>query len=117
MYNEVGVLMRRLLLLFIPLLFLVGALLSSGASADNPEVYVLTVDGAITPVVADYIDRGITLAEDNGATCCIIELNTPGGLASSTQAIVERIIDAEVPVVVYVLPGGWAASEGRFVLS
>ena len=107
--------MRRILLLFIPLLLLAGALISSEASANTSEVYVLTVDGAITPVVADYIDRGITLAEENGAICCIIELNTPGGLASSTQVIVERIIDAEIPVVVYVLPGGWAASAGTFI--
>ncbi|GAH15801.1 unnamed protein product, partial [marine sediment metagenome] len=34
------------------------------------------VEGTIVPVVADYIDRGITKAEDENATVCIIELDT-----------------------------------------
>ena len=107
--------MRRCFLF--PLLLLLVALpfIPVGASAAGSDVYVLTVDGTITPTVADYINRGITLAEEAEASVCIIELDTPGGLASSTQVIVERIMDAEIPVVVYVLPGGWAASAGTFI--
>jgi membrane-bound serine protease (ClpP class) len=66
--------------------------------------------------VADYIDRGISQAEDENAAACIIELDTPGGLLESTEAIVKRIMNAEVPVVVYVTPkGAWAASAGTFI--
>jgi membrane-bound serine protease (ClpP class) len=42
-------------------------------------------------------------------------LNTPGGLLSSTEDIVSRIARAEVPVIVYVPRGGWAASAGAFI--
>jgi membrane-bound serine protease (ClpP class) len=86
------------------------------AAASLTTVEVLTVDGTIVPVIADYIDRGISQAEENGATACIIELDTPGGLLDSTDKIVKKIMNADVPVVVYVSPkGGWAASAGTFI--
>jgi membrane-bound serine protease (ClpP class) len=98
------------------LALLAGALLSVAASASSPPVRVLHVEGVIVPIMADYIDRGISQAEKEDATACIIELDTPGGLLESTEAIVKRIMNAEVPVVVYVTPkGAWAASAGTFI--
>jgi membrane-bound serine protease (ClpP class) len=77
---------------------------------------VLHVEGTIVPIVADYIDRGISKAEDENATACIIELDTPGGLLDSAEKIVQRIMNAKVPIVVYVTPkGAWAASAGTFI--
>jgi len=76
----------------------------------------LHVEGTIVPIVADYIDRGIEQAEAKGNTIVIIQLSTPGGLMGTTQEIVERILNARVPVVVYVSPaGGWAGSAGTFI--
>jgi membrane-bound serine protease (ClpP class) len=95
---------------------LAGALLAITAGASTPSVQVLHVEGTIVPIVADYIDRGISQAEDNNATACIIELDTPGGLLDTTEEIVQRIMNADVPVVVYVSPkGAWAASAGTFI--
>jgi membrane-bound serine protease (ClpP class) len=89
-----------------------GSLLAAGPTT----VEVLTVDGTIVPVIADYVDRGISRAEEDGATVCIIELDTPGGLLDSTDKIVKSIMNADVPVVVYVSPkGAWAASAGTFI--
>jgi membrane-bound serine protease (ClpP class) len=86
------------------------------AAVTPTNVEVLTVDGTIVPVIADYIDRGISHAEKDGATVCIIELDTPGGLLDSTEKIVKRIMNADVPIVVYVSPkGAWAASAGTFI--
>ncbi len=101
------------------LLLLVLSLISFASGivrADSPKIEVLTVNGTIVPVVSSYIDRGISRAEQEGATACIIELNTPGGLLNSTEEIVQRILNARVPVVVYVTPrGSWAASAGTFI--
>ena len=100
--------------LVMPLVAGLGGSLIGAASPTTVEV--LTVDGTIVPVIADYIDRGITQAEKNGATACVIELNTPGGLLDSTEKIVRRIMNANVPIVVYVSPkGAWAASAGTFI--
>lgn len=96
---------------------LVAGLGGSLIAATSPTtVEVLTVDGTIVPVIADYIDRGISQAEERSATVCIIELDTPGGLLDSTEKIVQSIMNAGVPVVVYVSPkGAWAASAGTFI--
>jgi membrane-bound serine protease (ClpP class) len=95
---------------------LAGVLLSATVSASSQLIQILRVEGVIVPVVADYIDRGISKAEDENAAACIIELDTPGGLLESTETIVKRIMNADVPVVVYVSPkGAWAASAGTFI--
>lgn len=95
---------------------LIGVLISSLAGAESSTIDVIEVDGTIVPVVSDYINRGIIEAEAKNSTACIIKLNTPGGLLNSTEEIVQRILNAEVPVIVYVSPnGGWAASAGTFI--
>jgi len=96
---------------------LVAGLGGSLLAATGPTtVEILTVDGTIVPVIADYIDRGISQAEEHGASVCVIELDTPGGLLDSTEKIVQKIMNAKVPIVVYVSPkGAWAASAGTFI--
>jgi membrane-bound serine protease (ClpP class) len=103
--------------LVMPLVAGLGGSLIAASPARIPSlVDILTVDGTIVPVIADYIDRGISQAEEHGATVCIIELDTPGGLLDSTEKIVQSIMNAGVPVVVYVSPkGAWAASAGTFI--
>ena len=105
---------RRILLLIV--LVLLGLSVATGVQAQGSQVYVLTVKGTIVPVVANYIDDGISRAEDANAAVCIIELDTPGGLLDTTEDIVQSILNADVPVVVYVYPrGAWAASAGTFI--
>ncbi len=111
---RIGLKLFFLALLVLSIAAGVGGSLSAAASSITVEV--LTVDGIIVPVIADYIDRGISQAEENGATVCIIELNTPGGLLDSTERIVQSIMNADVPIVVYVSPkAAWAASAGTFI--
>ncbi len=96
---------------FLVLLFF--AVVEGKAFSCNIEV--LQVEGIIVPVVADYIERGITKAEKDNSLC-IIELNTPGGLLNSTDKIVKRIVNSKVPIIVYVHPKtAWAASAGTFI--
>ena len=46
----------------------------------------------------------------------VIELDTPGGLLSSTRDIVQLLLDSPVPVAVYVSPqGARAGSAGTFI--
>jgi membrane-bound serine protease (ClpP class) len=98
------------------LALIVGALLPLTSRAANQSIHILHVEGTIVPAVADYIDRGIEKAEEENVLACIIELDTPGGLLDSTERIVQTIMNADVPVIVYVNPrGAWAASAGTFI--
>ncbi|MCW3119789.1 MAG: nodulation protein NfeD [Chitinophagaceae bacterium] len=76
----------------------------------------IKIDGAINPVIADYIRDGIEKAHREKAECLIIHLNTPGGLLQSTRIIVSLMLESPVPVIVYVSPGGaHAGSAGVFI--
>src|SRR3990170_2048782 len=89
---------------------------AGGPGAPPGAVHILTAKGTVNPVMDRYIDRGIDAAEDEEAAAVVIRLDTPGGLASSMNDIVQRILAADVPVVVYVWPpGGQAASAGTFI--
>lgn len=86
----------------------------AGAAGD---VLVLTYRGTINPASADYLLRGIRLAEEAKAECVVIRLDTPGGLVTTTRRIIEGIMQSQVPVVAYVWPsGGHAASAGTFIV-
>jgi membrane-bound serine protease (ClpP class) len=77
---------------------------------------VITVDGVINPVSSEYIGKSIRKAAKKGSEALVIELDTPGGLDTSMRSIVKDIVSSEVPVVVYVAPGGArAASAGVFI--
>ena len=79
-------------------------------------VISMTIDGTINPVATEFIHRGIEKADQEKAECLIIHLNTPGGLLKSTRVIVSDILEAPVPVVVFVSPGGaHAGSAGVFI--
>jgi len=79
-------------------------------------VYVTEINAPITPVIAKYIVSSITDAEEAGAECLVLELDTPGGLDQSMRQIVKRMQSADVPVVVFVYPAGSrAASAGVWI--
>ncbi|MBI2496290.1 MAG: ATP-dependent Clp protease proteolytic subunit, partial [Candidatus Omnitrophica bacterium] len=87
------------------------------AQAQAAHVNVIELDNRIiSPVTQQYIVDAIERSESDGATCLVIKLDTPGGLLESTRAIVKRIMNAKVPVAVYVAPSGSrAGSAGVFI--
>jgi membrane-bound serine protease (ClpP class) len=108
--------MLKVLRIFTLVGLLIISLLAIGVKADSPSVMVMDVKGIINPVMADYISRGIQEAERSNAIACVIQLDTPGGLDTSMRDIVQSIVNAKVPVVVYVSPSGArAASAGVFI--
>jgi membrane-bound serine protease (ClpP class) len=85
-------------------------------TAQEQTVHRITIAGAINPVVVEFFKKSIQRAEDARAEALIIEMDTPGGLMSSTHDIVKDILAAKIPVVVYVSPpGSRAGSAGVFI--
>ena len=97
-------------------LAIAGAPEKPAPPSNSKTVHVLKIDAAITPVVAEYIEKSIDRAVAANAEALIIQLNTPGGRVDSMEQIVMKMLSANVPVVVYVAPqGGRAASAGVFI--
>ena len=81
-----------------------------------PPVALVEIDGVISPVTIRIIGSAVERAQAEGAQALIIQLDTPGGLERSMRSIVQKLLNAEVPVVVYVAPtGARAASAGVFI--
>jgi membrane-bound serine protease (ClpP class) len=86
-------------------------------SVQAKEVYVIRINGAINPPIAGFIKESIEKTQEKGGEALVISLDTPGGLDTSMREIIKNIMDASVPVIVYVSPSGArAASAGSIIL-
>jgi membrane-bound serine protease (ClpP class) len=91
-------------------------LTNGAARAQQPLVEKLVLDETIQPVSAGMLDRAIAIANRNGASALLIEMNTPGGLVDSMRTMAGAILSSRVPVIVYVAPAGARAGSAGFFL-
>ena len=114
--------MRRLMRLFFATFVALGVVglgapWVSAQIGGSERATVLFLDGAVTPTVANYLEREIGAADDRGDEVVILQIDTPGGLVTSMQSIVQTVLGAETPVVTYVGPSGArTASAGRYIM-
>lgn len=89
------------------------------AQQDNQSntAVLLTANGPLTPAMADYLQRGLQVAQTSQAALVILQLNTPGGSIELMNRIVELIRASSVPVVVYVAPQGAIAGSAGTVIT
>ncbi len=88
----------------------------AGAEPAN-RIFITEVNGIIGVATTRQITLAIDTAKQERATALIIRLDTPGGLVSSTRAIIKQMVESPVPIIVYVAPSGArAASAGTFIV-
>jgi membrane-bound serine protease (ClpP class) len=86
------------------------------AAAQEPKVLVSRVEGVITPAVAQQVSDAVAAADAGNHAALMLELDTPGGLDTAMRTIVQALLGADVPVVVYVSPSGArAGSAGAYI--
>jgi membrane-bound serine protease (ClpP class) len=95
-----------------------AAVLAVPAPAAEPPAKVLVAEfeNDVNPVTQEFLLDAVERAEGDGFAAVVIEMDTPGGLASSMREIVKGILAADVPVVVYVAPGGASADSAGAVI-
>lgn len=82
----------------------------------SPQAVVITLQGPVTPVWVEYLDRALDTAVEREAQVLVIQLDTPGGAVDQMNRIVQQIRNSTVPVVVYVYPrNAMAASAGTII--
>ena len=108
-----GKLIQAALWVVLALLFVA---VPAGAQDSSATVPSIELAQTIDPASEKWIDSALEDAADDRAPLAIIRLDTPGGLESSMRETVQSIIDAPMPVVVFVSPdGARAASAGAFI--
>ena len=80
-------------------------------------IIVVKIEGAINPVVAEFVANEIRSANTSSEELIVIRMDTPGGLDTSMRKIIKAIQSSKVPVASFVSPGGSrAASAGTFII-
>jgi membrane-bound serine protease (ClpP class) len=89
----------------------------SAAPSGPSQIVELNINDEIEPVMAEYIVNGIDEAARRKASLVLITMDTPGGLSTSMEDIIHKILESPVPVAVYISPAGSrGASAGFFIL-
>jgi len=89
----------------------------SAAASSSQNVVMLSINGEIEPVLAEYLVNGIQAAARDHASLVVITIDTPGGLDTSMRSIIGAILQSPVPVATFVSPtGSRAASAGFYIL-
>lgn len=84
--------------------------------AKAPVIRVLTVDGPINPVTADYLRKNLHESARQQESLVLIEMDTPGGLDTAMREIVKEVMASPVPVAVFVTPAGARAASAGAVI-
>jgi membrane-bound serine protease (ClpP class) len=106
--------MRRRRLALLALLGLAALLPAPAVAA--PAVATIQIEGVISPITLRLVEAALARAQSERAGALVIQLDTPGGLERSMRAICQKLLNAEIPVIVYVAPtGARAASAGVFI--
>jgi len=102
------------------LVLCLGCLYAAALAADPPpagEILRIRLESIVHPVAKDFLLESLAEADRDGAAALVVELDTPGGLLSSTREMTTAMLGARTPVVVWVSPNGaQAASAGFFLL-
>jgi len=92
---------------------------ANAASAQEPTddpgvVDVFEVSGYLDPILVDFIDDAIRQAEEGETQTVVLQLNSPGSVVGDEElnALAERVVDAEVPVAIWIGPSGSEALGG-----
>ncbi|MBQ7152285.1 MAG: nodulation protein NfeD [Synergistaceae bacterium] len=100
--------------IFLAIIFIL-ALSVSSASARS-EITLAELNGTVGVQMEEFVKEVIQNSESRGDSLIIFQLDTPGGLVEAMRGVVQSILASQVPVVVWVPPGGRAASAGAFIV-
>ena len=87
---------------------------AAGQAGDDAggAVDVIEVSGYLDPIVVDFVEHSLAIAEEAGAVVLLLQLDSPGAVVSEErfQAFLDRLASSPVPVTVWVGPSGAQAA-------
>ncbi len=108
----------RLVFTAIALILLFQGLAQSSPERTGITAHTLKIQGSINPAQEDLLQEAMDYAFKSNADLLVLQLDTPGGLGETTRNMVKQILNAPVPIAVWVGPdGSRAASAGVFLVA
>lgn len=81
------------------------------------KILSLQVQSAIGPATYNYLKVGFTKAQEQKSDLILVELNTPGGLVSTTKKILTLIGESHIPVTIWIRPEGASATSAGAIIA
>ena len=112
-------LVRIVLALIVCLPYLANPRICPAARAGTDiSCLYLEIEAPISPAQEELLTKCLRQGTETGAQLLLIRLDTPGGLGSSMRAMVTTMLNAPLPIVIWVGPAGArAASAGVFLVA
>lgn len=108
-------------LILLPLIILFLAAFAQAKSQDTTlnvdKVLVLSIDSTINPATLNYLKTGFDRASKEGFSLINVEINTPGGLVTTTKDILTLFGNSDIPIVVWVKPEGASATSAGAIIA
>ncbi|MCO4756291.1 MAG: hypothetical protein KC478_17560, partial [Bacteriovoracaceae bacterium] len=95
--------------------------ISSFAQAQDDNVYEINsilkfnIDSSINPATLNYLKHNMAKHKDVDAY--VIQMNTPGGLVSTTKEIMIKLSSSEKPTVIWIGPSGASATSAGAIIA
>ncbi|MDR1731219.1 MAG: nodulation protein NfeD [Synergistaceae bacterium] len=108
--------LRRVTLRILSALLCLSACAGPARAQGSGRVFVAPLNGTVGVQMEQFVTRTIAEAEADNGGLIVFRLDTPGGLVEATRGITQAILASKIPVVMWVPPGGRAASAGAFMM-
>lgn len=77
----------------------------------------LHIDSTINTAVHDYLRHNISKIRKGSDQLVLVKMNTPGGLVSTTQDIIQVIANSNTPVIIWITPEGSSATSAGAIIA
>lgn len=81
------------------------------------KILHLSVNSSINPATLSYFRTAYKKAEKENYQMILIDMNTPGGLVTTTKDILTLIGDADFPTAIWIRPEGASATSAGAIIS
>ena len=104
-------------------IFILTAFLTITATEESTDkinvhsILSVEINSSINPATKSYLERAYEEADKKNSKLLIIQLNTPGGLVSTTKEIIEMIGTQPIPTVIWIGPEGASATSAGAIIA
>jgi membrane-bound serine protease (ClpP class) len=87
------------------------------AEYEIKSLKILEINSSINPATLNYLENNLKKLSKNKGNAVVIKLDTPGGLVTTTKAIITLIGSVDYPVIIWITPEGASATSAGAIIA